>query len=69
MNEYIKWGGAGIALAVAGAAIIASELQAGLASGDMLMVTYGVAVIVAMLITIAIIAPSFRKDPETVDHD
>jgi len=69
MNEYIKWGGAGIALAVAGAAIIASEIQAGLASGDPLMVTYGVAVIIATLVTIAIIAPSFRKDPEPVDHD
>ena len=69
MNEYIKWGGAGIALAVAGAAIIASELQAGLATGDMLMVTYGVAVLIATLITIAIIAPSFRKDPDPVDHD
>jgi len=69
MNEYIKWGGAGIALAVVGAAIIASEIQAGIASGDMLMVTYGVAVVIATLITIAIIAPSFRKDPEPVDHD
>jgi len=69
MNEYIKWGGAGIALAVAGAAIIASELQAGIAAGDPLMVTYGVAVIIATLVTIAIIAPSFRKDPELVDHD
>ena len=69
MNEYIKWGGAGIALAVAGAAIIASEIQAGIAAGDPLMVTYGVAVIIATLVTIAIIAPSFRKDPEPVDHD
>ncbi len=69
MNEYIKWGGTGIALAVAGAAIIASEVQAGIASGDMLMVTYGVAVFIATLITIAIIAPSFRKDPEPIEHD
>ena len=69
MNEYIKWGGAGIALAVAGAAIIATELIAGLEAGDPLMVTYGVAVIIATLVTIAIIAPSFRKDPEPVDHD
>ena len=69
MNEYIKWGGAGIALAVAGAAIIASELLAGIASGDMLMVTYGIAVIIATLVTVAIIAPSFRKNPDPVDHD
>ena len=69
MNEYIKWGGAGIALAVAGAAIIASEIQAGIAAGDPLMFTYGVAVIIATLVTIAIIAPSFGKDPEPVDHD
>ena len=69
MNEYIKWGGAGIALAVAGAAIIASELLAGIASGDMLMVTYGVAVIIATLVSVAIIAPSFRKNPDPVDHD
>jgi len=69
MNEYIKWGGAGIALAVAGTAIIASEIQAGLAAGDPLMVTYGVAVLIATLVTIATVAPSFRKDPEPVDHD
>jgi len=69
MNEYIKWGGAGIALAVAGAAIIASELLAGIASGNLLMVAYGVAVIIAMLTTVVIIAPSFRKNPDPVDHD
>ncbi len=69
MNEYIKWGGAGIALAVAGTAIIASEIQAGIAGDDPLMVAYGIAVIIATLITVAIIAPSFRKDPEPVEHD
>lgn len=60
MNEYLTWGGAGILLAVAGAAIIASEIQAGLATGDTLIVAYGAAVIVAMIVTILIVAPSFR---------
>ncbi len=59
MNEYLTWGGAGILLAVAGTAIIASEIQYGLTTGQPMYVAYGVAVVLATLITIAIIAPSF----------
>ncbi|GEM_PF-283716 len=69
MNEYVKWGGAGIAIAVAGVAIIASEILAGLQTGDPLMVIYGVAGVIATLTAIAIIAPSFRDAPEVADHD
>ena len=68
MNEYIKWGGAGIALALVGAVAIASEIQHALEVGDPLPVIYGGAVILAALVTIAIVAPSFRQSPDP-DHD
>ena len=62
MNEYMTWGGIGILLAVVGAAIIASEIQYGLTAGEPLYVVYGVSVVLATLITIVIIAPSFRSN-------
>jgi len=68
MNEYIKWGGAGIALALVGAVAIASEIQHGLAAGDPLPVIYGGAVVLATLVTILVVAPSFRKEPDP-GHD
>jgi len=68
MNEYIKWGGAGIALALVGAVAIASEIQHGLSAGDPLPVIYGGAVVFAALVTILVVAPSFRKEPDP-DHD
>ena len=61
MNEYLTWGGAGVLLAVAAAAIIASEIQHGLATGDYLYVGYGLAVVVAAILTILVVAPSFRN--------
>lgn len=61
MNEYMTWGGIGILLAVVGTAIIASEIQYGITAGEPLYVAYGVAVVLATLITIAIIVPSFRS--------
>jgi len=69
MNEYITWGGAGIVLALAGAALIASEIIHGIEAGEPLMVIYGAGVVIAALTTILIVAPSFRKDPTPVDHD
>lgn len=69
MNEYVKWGGAGIALALAGAVLIASEIQHGIEAGNPLPVIYGAGVVVAALATILFVAPSFRKEPPTVDHD
>lgn len=60
MNEYLTWGGAGILLAVAGTVLIASEIQHGLSAGDPFVVVYGLAVVVATLITILTIAPSLR---------
>ena len=69
MNEYIKWGGAGILLALSGAVAIASEIQHGLSANDPLPVIYGGAVVFAALVTILTIAPSFRKEPTPVDHD
>ncbi|WP_253737297.1 hypothetical protein [Halohasta salina] len=68
MNEYIKWGGAGIALAVIGAVLIASEIQHGIAAGDPLPVIYGGAVVLAALVTVLTIVPSFRKEPDPA-HD
>jgi hypothetical protein len=68
MNEYITWGGTGILLALVGAVVIASEIQHGIATGEPLMVIYGSAVVLAALVTILTIAPSFRKDPDP-DHN
>ncbi|MFD1641539.1 hypothetical protein [Halohasta litorea] len=68
MNEYIKWGGAGIALALVGVVAIASEIQHGLSAGDPLPVIYGGAVVFAALVTILIVAPSFRESPDP-SHD
>ena len=61
MNEYFVWGGAGMLLAVVGTALIASEIQHGLAVGDPFVVVYGLAVVVATLITVITIAPSLRS--------
>jgi len=68
MNEYIQWGGAGILLALVGAVTIVSEIQHGLEIGDPLPVIYGGAVVFAALVTILIVAPSFRTSPDP-DHD
>ena len=56
MNDNILWGGIGILLAVGGAAVIGLEMT----QADPLTQIYGVGVIFAALLTILIIAPSFR---------
>jgi len=60
MNANLKWGGAGLVLALAGSAFIVSEIQHGIEVGNPLPVAYGAAVILATLVAVALIAPSFR---------
>ncbi|MCL9817074.1 hypothetical protein [Natronocalculus amylovorans] len=58
MNDNILWGGIGVLLAVGGAAVIGLEMT----QADPLTQIYGVGVILAALLTVLIVAPSFRAN-------
>ncbi|TQQ83666.1 hypothetical protein EGH24_02445 [Halonotius terrestris] len=60
MNENLKWGGAGLLLALAGSGFVASEIQHGIEVGNPLPIAYGAAVVIATLVAVLLIAPSFR---------
>lgn len=57
MNENAIWGAVGVLLAVAGAAVIGLEMT----QSDLLTQLYGVAVILAALVTVLIVGPSLRS--------
>jgi len=61
MNATIKWGGAGLLLALAGTAFIVSEIQHGIEAGNPLSVAYGAAVILATLVAVLLIVPGMRS--------
>jgi hypothetical protein len=61
MNPNVKWGAPGLVLALAGAALAATEITHGIETGHYLPVAYGSAVVVATLVGILLIAPSFRS--------
>ena len=61
MNPNLKWGGAGLILAVVGSALVASEITHGIETGHPLPVAYGVSVVLATLVAAVLILPSFRS--------
>lgn len=61
MNATIKWGGAGLLLALAGTAFVISEIRHGIAVGNPLSVAYGGAVVLATLIAVLLIVPGMRS--------
>jgi len=61
MNATIKWGGAGLLLALAGTGFVISEIQHGLEVGNPFAVAYGGAVVLATLIAVLLVVPSMRS--------
>jgi len=57
MDENAIWGGVGVLLAIAGAAVIALEMT----QADLLTQLYGVGVVLAALVTVLIVGPSLRS--------
>jgi len=61
MNATIKWGGAGLLLALAGTGFVISEIQHGLEVGNPFAVAYGGAVVLATLIAVLLVVPGMRS--------
>jgi len=61
MNATIKWGGAGLLLALVSTGFVISEIQHGIAAGNPLPIAYGGAVVLATLIAVLLIVPGMRS--------
>ena len=60
-NAAREWCGAGLLLAVAGTALVVSEIQHGIEAGNPLSVAYGGAVVLATVIAVLLILPGMRS--------